>query len=116
MATRLMIEHIVSDPNIRGGRPRIDGTGITVHDLAEDYNNGWSVEDMVEQFELTPGQVHAALSYYFDHKDQIDRETRERRAQSDALLEELTRQGKAESLADFRRRIEARQANRKPFS
>jgi len=114
MATMLAIEHIVSDPNIRGGRPRINGTGITVHDLAEDYNNGWSVEDMVEAFELTPGQVHAALSYYFDHKDQIDQETRERHAQTDALLAELTRKGQAESFADFKRRIEARQAQRKP--
>lgn len=110
MTVTLFIEHIVSDPDTRGGRPRINGTGITVHDIAGDYNRGMDVTQMVEAFDLTPGQVHAALSYYFDHKAQIDREIEESHAQTDKLLQELTRQGKAESAADLRRRIEARRA------
>jgi uncharacterized protein (DUF433 family) len=106
----LAIEHIVSDPKVRGGRPHIAGTGITVHNLAEDHARGMSVEQMVQAFDLTPGQVHAALSYYFDHQAQIDQEIASDRVRTTELLEELTRQGQAESLADFRRRIETRQA------
>lgn len=63
---------------------------------------------MAEAFDLTRGQVHAALSYYFDHQQQIDQEIEDRRVQEAKLLEELTRQGQAESAADFRRRIEGR--------
>lgn len=106
----LVIEHIVSDPKVRSGRPHIAGTGITVHNIAEDYAKGMSVDEIVQAFELTPGQVHAALSYYFDHQAQIDQEIAQSRAQANELLEELTRQGKAESLTDFKRRIERRKA------
>lgn len=67
MAT-LVIEHIKSDDR---GRPYIAGTRIHVHDVALWHEGGWSVEKMVEQFDLTPGQAHAALSYYYDHKEEI---------------------------------------------
>ena len=108
MITTLAIEHIASDPERHGGKPYVAGTGITVHYIAQLYNLDWTVPDLSEQFELTPGQVHAALSYYFDHREQIDRENEEEQARTGELLQELTRQGKAESAADFRRRIEAR--------
>lgn len=113
MGTVLAIEHVVTDPKMHNGRPYLAGRGITVDFIAELYNFGWTTDDLMEHYELTPGQVHAALSYYFDHKEQIDQETRERHAQTDALLDELTRKGQAESFADFKRRIEARQAGRK---
>ena len=68
---------------------------------------------MVEAFDLTPGQVHAALSYYFDHKEQIDQEIRESETEAEALLQELERRGQAQSMAALRQRIEARLATRK---
>ncbi len=109
----LSIDYIVSDPAKRGGRPRIAGKGITVHDIAWDYNNGLSVEYIVEAFGLTPAQIYAALSYYFDHKEQIDQEIRLGEEEANALMEELERQGKAESMEAFRKRLEARMAERK---
>src|SRR5262245_55230824 len=71
MAT-LSIDHIVSSPDMHWGRPYIAGKGIKVDFIAELYNLDWTVQDLVEEFELTPGQVHAALAYYFDHKDDVD--------------------------------------------
>jgi len=60
----LKIEHIVKMPNVCGGEPRIDGTRMRVHDLAIYYQAEMTVEEICESFDLTPGQVHAALSYY----------------------------------------------------
>ncbi len=108
MATTLLIGHIVSDPEEHGGKPFIAGKGITVHYLAQLYNLGWTVADLTGEFDLTPGQVHAALSYYFDHQEAMDREINESQAQTDKLLQDLTHQGKAISAAELRRRIEAR--------
>jgi uncharacterized protein (DUF433 family) len=65
--------NIVSDESHRRGKPRIKGTGITVQNIVEDTASGLTPEYISEQFGLTLGQVYAALSYYYDHKDEIDR-------------------------------------------
>ena len=69
----LTIDHIVSDARKHGGKPHIAGKGITVQHIAALHNLGWSVKDLSEEFEITAGQVYAALSYYADHQDDIDR-------------------------------------------
>src|SRR5436190_12935753 len=97
------IEHIASDPNKHNGKPRIAGKGIKVEFIAELYNLDWTVDDLVEEFELTPGQVYAALSYYFDHKDEIDRSIRE--------AEEKTRHI-GTPIEELKKRIEARKASK----
>ncbi len=84
---QLSIDHIVSDPEYRGGRPRIKGTGITVQNIVEDTAAGLSVDYIAEQFGLTYGQVYAALSYYYDHREEIDRAIAEDKAAMRALLE-----------------------------
>jgi uncharacterized protein (DUF433 family) len=72
------IEHIAMTPDICGGKPHIAGRRITVHNIAVLHvRNGWSVEQIANELELTPAQIHAALSYYHDHKDEIDRSIRE---------------------------------------
>jgi len=73
----LAIKHIVSDPGKRGGKPYIAGKGITVQHIAALHNLGWTVLDLTEEFELTAGQVYAALSYYADHQEEIDRAIRD---------------------------------------
>lgn len=73
----LAITHIVRDPGKRSGKPYIAGTGMTVQHIAGLHNLGWTVEDLAEEFELTAGQVYAALSYYADHQDEIDRAIQE---------------------------------------
>ena len=68
----LLINHIVRDPAIRQGKPSIKGKGITVQDVVEDTHAGLTVEYIADQFDLTLGQIHAALSYYYDHQAEID--------------------------------------------
>jgi len=74
----LIIQHIETTPGVMGGKPRIAGRRITVQDIAQwRYSVGWSDEQIAAEFGLTLGQVHAALSYYHDHRDEIDRAIRE---------------------------------------
>ncbi len=86
----LPIEAIVSDPNIRGGRPIIVGTGITVMDIATaKVFHGQEADGIAEWYELTLSQVYAALAYYYDHKAEIDSSIRDRRARADILKEQI---------------------------
>ena len=88
----LAIETIVTHPKIRSGRPIIAGTTIMVSDIAIYYNAwGQTPDEIAMQLRLSLGQVHAALAYYFDHKDEIEEEIAERRRVADELREELTR-------------------------
>lgn len=72
--TVLAIDLIVSDPKIRSGRPIIAGTGLRVQDIAIGYiYKGYSVDDLVGHYpHVNHAQIHAALAYYYDHKDEID--------------------------------------------
>jgi uncharacterized protein (DUF433 family) len=65
----------------RAGQDRayIAGTRVRVQDIyAMSELQGLTSDQIVEQLpHLTLGQVHAALAYYFDHREQILRELRE---------------------------------------
>lgn len=71
--TRTEHPHIVMTPGTCGGRPRIDGTRISVESIARYVNNGVTVASILETLpHLTPAGVHDALGYYYDHKAEID--------------------------------------------
>ncbi len=76
---RGLVDRIVFTPGIRGGKPRIDGHRITVSDVAIWHErNGMSPDEIVTEYPaLTLSDVYAALAYYFDHRDEVDREIRE---------------------------------------
>jgi uncharacterized protein (DUF433 family) len=104
MMVVLAIEHIVKTPGTCGGRPRIAGTRMRVQDVVMWHDGGMSAEEMVEQFDLTLGQIHAALSYYYDHREEIERDIRE----DEEFAERFLAEGHARTSADLRARIEAR--------
>jgi uncharacterized protein (DUF433 family) len=93
-ATVLSIDTIVSDPSVRGGRPSIQGRSITVADLVARHLRGVSTEELAANFDLTFGQVHAALAYYYIHKHEIDDELRQETETINRLKVELEKQGK----------------------
>jgi uncharacterized protein (DUF433 family) len=49
---------------------------IRVAQIAADHiGNGWSAEEIVRQYpHLTAAEIHAALGYYYDHREEIDAE------------------------------------------
>ena len=65
--------HVVSTPNRCDGRPRIAGTRIRVQDLVSDHEvHGLSPKEIAREYpQITLAQVHAALAYYYDHRDEI---------------------------------------------
>ncbi len=67
--------HISTTPDVRGGRPCIDGTRITVMDIVTLERMGLPPEAMRTHYSsrpLTLAEVHAALTYYYDHKNEVD--------------------------------------------
>ena len=70
-----------------GGKPRIAGHRISVAHIAEMLNMGESIEEIAMDYNLSLASVHAAMTYYYDNREEIDRRT----AESDALIEELKR-------------------------
>jgi uncharacterized protein (DUF433 family) len=72
-ARKLAYPYIMSNPDIAGGRPVIEGTRITVNCIAGYYQLGMSIDEILDSLRhLTPSQVHSALAYYFDHQDEIN--------------------------------------------
>lgn len=49
---------------------------LRVAQLVMDYlTHGWSPDEMCRQYpHLLPAEVHAAMSYYFDHQEEIEKE------------------------------------------
>ncbi len=86
MVTKTLDQHIEITPGIAGGKPRIAGHRITVHDMAIWHERmGKTVDEISTEYDLTLADVYVALAYYFDHQDDIDRDIRE----SDILVETL---------------------------
>jgi uncharacterized protein (DUF433 family) len=58
------------------GRAWIEGANTRVLQIAMDqYAHGWTAEEIHAQHpHLSLAQIHAALSYYHDHKAQMDAE------------------------------------------
>ena len=70
-------EHVVLDEkNI----PTIFGTTMKVIELvAERLAYGWSPEELHFQHPyLSLGQIHSALAYYWDHREELDRDLEQR--------------------------------------
>ena len=73
-----MVQHIMQTPGLRGGKPHIVGTRITVSDVAFFHlKMGYSVAEIAADYDLSLASVHAALAYYFDHRAEIDLRTAE---------------------------------------
>lgn len=67
--------YIEKDPSRYEGKAVIKGTRIPVVSLINHYRTGMSIEEIIEGYPaLLPAQLFDALSYYFDNKDEIDRE------------------------------------------
>jgi Protein of unknown function (DUF433) len=70
----LSYPHIQKQDNLSARLQRLPR--IRISQIVMDYlAYGWSVEEMCRQhLYLTPAEAHAAMGYYFDHQEEIDRE------------------------------------------
>jgi len=53
----------VFDPEVCGGKPVIKGTRVTVEVVLESLAEGWSVEEVAEEFKIPKEAVLEALKY-----------------------------------------------------
>lgn len=76
MGEPTVTRHIQSRPGVCGGKPCIAGTRIRVQDVMVWHElQGLTADEIVTQFpQLTLADVHAALAYYHDHREEIRQE------------------------------------------
>jgi uncharacterized protein (DUF433 family) len=63
--------HIVRLEGVCGGEPVVDGLRVTVRHVATLHRRGETVLEIAEALGITEAQVFHALSYFFDHRDEI---------------------------------------------
>jgi len=65
--------YIERKKGVCGGEPVIKGTRISVSLIVELEQSGHSADEIVSMYpHITHAQVYDALSYYYDHKNEID--------------------------------------------
>ena len=79
MAEPTIFAHIESRHGVCGGKPCIAGTRIRVQDIWTWHElQGLTPEEIVTQFpQLSLADIHAALTYYYDHRGEIQRQIKE---------------------------------------
>ena len=79
--------YITQKEGVCGGKPIIAGTRIRVQDIVIEYSQMGLIPDEIVQAHphLTLAQVHDALSYYYDHAEEILSDIRK----SEQLVEEM---------------------------
>ncbi len=83
---------IVQTPDVRGGRPRIAGTGVSVRRIVGWYKLGLTAEEIAAELpHLTLAQVHAALAYYHANQEEIERDIADEAVAADQLEHEHTK-------------------------
>src|SRR5687767_448552 len=82
---------IEQTPGTCGGKPRIAGTRIKVSLIATlSERNRMTPDEIVEAYpHLTLAQVHSALAYYWEHRDEVEQEIREEQSFVEALQKDL---------------------------
>jgi uncharacterized protein (DUF433 family) len=73
-----LIQHITKTPGICGGRACIAGHRIRVLDIVVWHERrAYWPDEIVDMFRgITLADVYAALAYYFDHRDEIEAESK----------------------------------------
>ena len=68
------IQHVTKTPGVCGGKACIAGHRIRVMDIVVWHEmRGYSPDEIVDMFPgITLADVHAALAYYFDHRQEIE--------------------------------------------
>ena len=80
MRRRIKHPYITRKKGTCGGKPIIAGTRIKVSQIAIECDRmGWTPDEAIQAHpHLTLAQVHDALSYYYDHVEEINAELLER--------------------------------------
>lgn len=84
----------------RHGTPVLAETNTNIVPIGVAHENGASESQLIEQYGISRAQLHAALSYFYDHRDEL----REYQAETERLVEQHGSSGKAK-LDELRKRV-----------
>ena len=88
--------HIEVTPGTAGGKPRITGHRITVQDVVVWHERlGLSADEIAAEHDLSLADVYAALTYYYDHREDVDRSIKA----DEELVAELRKRNPSKVLA-----------------
>lgn len=100
--SRVTITHVDANPDKCGGRPCVAGTRIRVQDIYVWHElDGQSPDEIAAQFpQLSLADIHGALAYFHDHREEIEADVqaertaadKEKSVQSSKLVQKLTGQ------------------------
>jgi uncharacterized protein (DUF433 family) len=86
MVQKSLDRFIEITPDVMGGAPRIAGRRIRVSDVAVWHERlKWDADKIVAECGLTLSEVYAALSFYFDHREEIDEQIAEDNAYCEGM-------------------------------
>jgi len=69
----MTIPHIAISEDVAGGKPRIAGHRITVQHIVICHERmGLSADEIASNHGVSLADVYAALTYYYDHRQEID--------------------------------------------
>jgi uncharacterized protein (DUF433 family) len=69
--------HIVKEADYCGGKAAIDHTGVRVMNVVFLHKQGKTEAEILESYpDLDRAQLYAALTYYYDHTEEIEAELR----------------------------------------
>jgi len=89
MFEKVLDRHIEITPGIASGKPRIAGHRITVQNIVIWYEHlGKGLDEICAEYDLSLADVHAALAYYFDHREEVDQSI----ADDEAFIKALKQQ------------------------
>ena len=79
--TQVKHPHITEEPDISQGSPVINGTRTRIIDIIIEYEYlGKTPDEIVNAHPyLNLAKVHDAISYYYDYREEIDREISQRK-------------------------------------
>lgn len=90
MTVSIPEKHIEITPEVAGGKPRIAGHRITVQNIMIWHERlGRTADEIAAEHNLTLAEVYAALSYYFDHRTEIDQSIKADEAFAAALRQQM---------------------------
>jgi uncharacterized protein (DUF433 family) len=83
----VIAQHIEKTPGVVGGKARIAGHRIRVMDIVVWHEmRGYCPDEIVLMFPgITLADVHAALAYYFDNREEIEADFRRNEELAQAL-------------------------------
>ncbi|MBI4785553.1 MAG: DUF433 domain-containing protein [Chloroflexi bacterium] len=80
--------HIIRIPGVQGGEPIVRDAYVTVRTIVEQTRLGTTSQELLEGHPpLTLAGIYDALSYYYDHKEEMDQIIEENRQALERLTE-----------------------------